>query len=756
MALNPFVRRLGLQQLEQRHQQRAPAQSDMATRENEPALVSHVRKAWGVNKLYKQRVDLRLLGCLRARRGVYSAAEISQRQTAGGVNLIWYDLTETKCRAASAWVRDIVMPATERAWGLDPTPIPDLPMPIKEGVVRKALSQAEEVMAQAAEAGGGVMPQDEFRDMVAEFGEKLRSEAEQTYKKAAARRARRMETQIADRMAQGNWNEAMDAFVEDFCTYPAAILKGPIYQRHKRLSWGDGWKPQVNDDAVQSWEAVSPFDVYPAPAATSPQEGDFIERIRFFRKELYALKGLPGYRDDQIDLALRDYTKGYLDGWLWTEAERQRLTSESMYMWISPPGVIDALNYYGSVPGWMLLSWGVEGVDPEDPMREYEVNLLLVGQYLVFAALNPNPLGERPFRRACYDEIPGAFWGRSIPELCETSQKFCNLAGSAMADNVVMASGPMVWIHADRLADGEQTLEIIPWKVWQLKDAGMGSGTNPGIGFFQADDNTTNLAKVLDFWELKADDATGIPRYSYGNDQVAGAAGTATGLSMLMNSAAKGLRRAIGSIDLNVIGPTVGDTFVNEMLYNPDESIKGDCIPVPRGANAILIKDMAQQRRMEFLQLTANPIDMAIIGNRGRASLLRETASAMELPDDVVPDEEKLTAMEEAQAQQQEAMKQEALGMAQANTELEMARDEQKAALQAEGDARKQFTSLMGDVMRTQLQKAQGGGEEGEEGDEATGGKKPAAKGAKPKRKRSIKFEEDAKGKMVGATIEED
>ena len=104
--------------------------------------------------------------------------------------------------------------------------------------------------------------------------------------------------------------------------------------------------------------------------------------------------------------------------------------------------------------------------------------------------------------------------------------------------------------------------------------------------------------------------------------------------------------------------------------------------------------------------------------------------------------------------QQQEAMKQEALGMAQANTELEMARDEQKAALQAEGDARKQFTNLIGDVMRSQLQKAQGG-EEGEEGEEA-GEKKPAAKGAKPKRKRSIKFEEDAKGKMVGATIEED
>ena len=28
-------------------------------------------------------------------------------------------------------------------------------------------------------------------------------------------------------------------------------------------------------------------------------------------------------------------------------------------MWLSPPGVIDALNYWGSVPGWKLMSWGV-------------------------------------------------------------------------------------------------------------------------------------------------------------------------------------------------------------------------------------------------------------------------------------------------------------------------------------------------------------------------------------------------------------
>lgn len=704
--VNPLVRALGLNQIDQRDRQVAPPVTDMATTQNEPALAGHVRAAWGRNKLAKQRIDLKLLQCLRARRGVYSPDEIAMKTSSGGVNIVWYDLTETKCRAASAWIREIVLPTNERPWGLDPTPLPDLPLPFKQTIVAKSIRQAQEVMTQIAGAGGDTLPSEEFRQTVREIGEKLRKEAEATYQKAAKSRARRMEEQIADRQAQGGWDKAMDAFVEEFVTYPAAILKGPVYQRHKRLQWADGWKPKVTDDPAQTWESVSAFDVYPAQGAASPQQGDFIERMRFWRNELFALKGMPGYRDDQIDGALMDYSNGHLEGWLWTEAERQRLTQESMYMWLSPPGLIDALNYYGSVPGWKLISWGIPNGEDLEPTRDYEVNVLLVGRYIVYAALNPHPLGQRPFRRACYDEIPGAFWGRSIPELAETSQKFCNVAGCAMADNISMASGPMVWIHTDRLADGEQTLEIIPWKVWQLKDAGMGSGTNPGIGFFQADDRTAALQKTLEFWELKADDATGIPRYTYGNEQVHGAAGTASGLSMLLNNAAKGLRRAISNVDLNVIGPTIGDAFTNEMLYNPDESIKGDCIPVPRGANAILIKDMAQQRRMQFLGMTANPIDMAIIGNRGRASLLRETAAAMELPDDVVPDEE---ALAEREAAEQQAMQQQVEMQQQGMRDQQAMQLETRAAemdMQAQADRRKQFDAVLGDAVKQSLSSA--------------------------------------------------
>jgi len=746
--VNPLVRQLGLRQIEQRDAALPPAPQDIVE-EAGTALAGHVRASWGRNKLAKERIDQKLLGCLRSRRRVFSPGEMANLQMAGLTNFVYSDLTETKCRAGSAWIRDIVLPVGERPWALEPTPLAELPSALKKSIVNKAIEQAQQIMLQRAQAAqmqaqqqampgappgappqpgamvpsatDAVMSREEFRQQVAELGDKLRTEAEQAVKRIAGIRARRMEKQIEDRLAEGGWAEAMDAFVEDFVTYPAAIMKGPVYQRVQTLKWADGWVPKVVNDPKQCWEQVSPFDAYPAPGAKDCQAGDFIERMRLWRKNLHDLKGLPGYQDDEIDKALRDYTNGHMEGWLWTEAERQRLTQESLYMFVSPPGVIDALNYWGSVPGWKLITWGVEGKNGEalEPTRDYECNVVIIGRYIIYAALNPEPLGTRPYRKACYDEIPGAFWGNSVPDLASTSQKMCNVYASSMADNVTFSAKPQFWVHADRFADGENTIEIFGGKVWQLKSDPT-QGVNPGMGVFNIPDNSQSLNANYDKWEIRADDSTGIPRYTYGNERVGGAGDTASGLAMLLNSAAKGLRRAISNIDMYVIGPNIAATFVNEMLYNEDESIKGDCKAVPRGAAAILIKDAAQRNRMQFLSLTANPFDMQIIGAKGRAAVLHEVATSMELDaDSIVPDEEKLEQQQaEAAKGQQEAMQaqmQAEQAKQQAALQGEMALQQQKIDGQAKieqqraaGSQQDAMTKLITDIVQTTLSNRSG------------------------------------------------
>jgi len=228
-------------------------------------LAGHVRRSWETNKLFKQKISLRLLRCLRARRGLYSPAEVAQMEQTGGLNFVWVDLTETKCRAASAWIREVLMPVGERPWMLEPTPLPDLPIENDKAIIRKAAVEARATMEKIFATGGGVLEQEEFEALAAEIKEQLADEVKARVEKEARKRSDRMTKKLADDMDEGGWEAAMDAFIEHFVTYPTAVLKGPFYQRKKKLTWLPGFRPGVANRSQQTWKAIAP-----APSSAGP------------------------------------------------------------------------------------------------------------------------------------------------------------------------------------------------------------------------------------------------------------------------------------------------------------------------------------------------------------------------------------------------------------------------------------------------------------------------------------------------------
>ena len=627
--------------------------------ENESALAAHVRRAWERNKIARARITQRMLKCLRARRGVYSPAELQQLEQRGAMNVVWVDLTEEKCKAAAAWLREVLVPVQGYPFGVEPTPVPSLPETVTMSILEKAAAEIAADMASVVDENGNPPSLEVFSQHVREKARQMSARVRAEIERRAREGALRMQQRLADAMAQGGWSDAMDGFIEDFVTYPAAVLHGPVYKRRRRLKWAPGGALGVDESPAQSWEWIDIFDVYPDPVARDCQTGDFIVRRRLTRRDLADCIGMDDYNDEQIRLALRDYADGHLEGWIWQEAERRKLQNETLYSFLSPRGTIDALHYFGSVPGWKLRSWRPADAERIEDEREYEVEAILIGAYLVKVSIDDSPIGARPFFNASFDRVPGSFWGRSIPDLAETSQKVVNAAACALADNMSWASGPQAWVHVDRLADGEDALAIAPLKVWQLKSDPT-QGVNPGVGFFQASSNAAELMALIEKWSVRADDATGVPRYTYGNERVGGAASTYSGLAMLMNNAAKGLRRSIGHIDQQVIVPSVQMAFVHEMLYGSDPTAKVDAQIVPRGATSILIREARNQALMQASQLLTQPVDLQIVGEKGRAELLRRVlAEALEIDwHGIVPDDAQIEAAARERAAAQAAAEQ--------------------------------------------------------------------------------------------------
>jgi len=504
-------------------------------------------------------------------------------------------------------------------------------------------------MQQAAQQTGKVVNHNQFQAIMVQLKERLHDQALEAMRKQARERADRMEDQIEERMERGAYYKAIAEFMQHFCTYPAAVLKGPFLRRGKRLKWRRPGEPDVVSEPELAWVAVNPFDCYPAPEAESCQDGAFIERIRMTRADLYECIGVPGYNEQAIRRVLETHQSGGLRAWLWTDSERRMLEGETHETWI-PDYLVDALHFWGSVEGRVLIDYGLRD-QVDDPLAYYEVDAVLVGSEVIRCEINDDPLGRRPYFNASYDPVPGAFWGNSIYELMRDCQAMVNACARALNANLGLASGPMMGIDVSQLAAGQDPKAMRPLQVIQLDRSRAQAQASP-IEWYQADSRATELLAIIERFEQKADDLTGVPRYMYGDEKAQGAAATASGLSMLMGTAAKGLRRAVANIDRGVIGPTVEAAYVHEMLYNPDETIKGDCTVSARGAAAILIKEHLQQTRTQFLAQTANPVDMQIIGLKGRRAVLAEVVKTLDMPvDDIVPTEQQL----DAQLQQSQA-----------------------------------------------------------------------------------------------------
>jgi hypothetical protein len=657
MAGLTFLRVVGNAELAR--QEQAAADRALQARQNQPVilgLAAYLRGCWDRAQMAKKPIENEMLRALRQRNGEYEADKLKQIRDQGGSE-IYMMITEVKCRAAESWLRDILLDTGSPPWDLEATPIPDL-----------SPTQSKEIQAQFAER---------VLRMVQEFGKapnqeemsQMREMVAQDYRFAvlqgAQTRADRMKQKIQDQFVQGGWEQAFNDFITDLVTFPAAFVKGPVVRRQRALGWKVDATGRTTVEPIErlapEYERVDPFYIYPEPGISNINEGYLFEYHPLSRMQLSDLIGVPGYDEDAIRKLLEI---GNGQSWINEDVELIKDEEErKFYSYMRPTDVYDALEFWGKVSGKMLREWGMSEEDVPDDAREYDANVWLVGNFVIKAVLNYDPLGEKPYTKTSFIKCPGAFWGKGIPKIIEDLQAVCNAAARALVNNMGISSGPQVEVNVERLPPNEDITTLAPWKIWQTINDPVGSSA-PAIRFTQPESRAAELMGVYEKFSRLADDHSGIPAYVYGDLNVQGAGRTSSGLSMLMGAAGKGIRQVVMHIDADVVKPIVERQFIYNMRYDDDEAIKGDVQVIAKGSINLAVKETVNLRRIEFLNATANPIDLEIMGKKGRATILREVAKGLQMTvEDVVPSRENAAyqdgiqgrAMAAAQAQQAQA-----------------------------------------------------------------------------------------------------
>lgn len=601
-------------------------------------VASYIQKCWQDAKSAKeQTVEERMLQNLRQRRGEYDPEVLAQLQSQHS-SMVYMHITSNKCRAGGAWLRDAL---GDLPWACEPTPVSNVEPEIEQVITDQAGPQA---IMQLYQMGYVPNPHETIELMTA-LKDKTSSDVQEYARKAAERMTKKMR----DQLTEGGFDKALDQFIDDLTTFPAAILKGPVVRKRPSLAWTKD--PVTGENVVKTelqyhleWERVSPFDIYPAPDASDIDDGYLIERHRLSRSDLQALRDVEGYNPEAIDGALAEYRHGHIET-IAIDSSRETVEGKASAVTENPSRLIEALQFWGPVPGYMLEEWGLTEIElgaDFDPLDDYNIEAWLVGKHVIKLQMNPDPLDRKPYYKTSWENIPGSFWGNSIPDLCRDAQRICNACARALVNNMGIASGPQVVVDASRIPKGATVTEMYPWKIW-LTDGSFSNATNPGVSFFQPGSNSQELMQIYNQFAALADEHTGIPRYMTGNSPAGGAGRTASGMSMLMSNAGKSIKAVVASVDA-VMKPAIERLYFYNMLYAEDKDLKGDVNIVARGTMNLMQQETQQQRLNEFLNIAlTNPIVTQLVGDEGLAYMLRQVVNKLGLnAEKIIPGPEML------------------------------------------------------------------------------------------------------------------
>lgn len=611
------------------------------------SIAGYVRKEFDQMKRHRSNTlsgwSDRLLNALRVFNGQYDAAKLNEIRQFGGSE-IYARIVAMKCRGASSLLRDVYL-SPDRPWGLDPADDPKIPDEIMASI--KELVNTEI----GGLAAAGQQPDiDQIRDRT----QQLVGAARQAAKKKVSLQAHVAEDKLDEILKAGSFYKALAEFISDLPLFPFACIKGPVVRIVPTVTWESN-SAVVKQVPRLTWTRVSPFDVWWTPGVSDIEDAAIIERTRLTRADLNDLLDLPGYNQDALKTVLDLYGQGGLvDNWDVTDAERAVQESRENPN-LNQSGMITCLEYTGNIQGKMLLDYGMDKKTISDPLRDYFVQAWVIGNYVIKVQMAPSPRKRHPYYITSFEKVPGTPVGNGLPDILNDIQEAGNATLRALINNMSISSGPQVVVNDERLSPDEDGEQMYPWKRWHVQSDPMGNNSAPPINFFQPSSNAQELLGVYQKFVDMADELSAIPKYLAGSGATGGAGRTASGLAMLMGNASKILQTVAANIDRDVLDPLLSALYDMVMLTDTSGMLTGEEKVRVLGVSVAVQKETQRARQLEFLQITANPIDTQIMGPKGRAAILRNVATTIGLPgEQIIPTADELDAQEKmAQAQAQ-------------------------------------------------------------------------------------------------------
>jgi len=588
-------------------------------------------------------------------RGVYSEAV---KFTEAEKSRVFIKVTKTKVLAAYGQITDVLFSAGRFPLSVDPTVLPEgISGDVHYDPLEKELEGSDGAESPYGFAGdGNDLPagSTESSLMLGPLEEKLQgkdlkegmgSSPTSVNYNPAMLAAKRMEKKIHDQLDESEATKQLRSAAFEMPLFGTGIMKGPMAVDKEYPDWDEEGNYTPITKTVPKVSYVSVWDWYPDPDASTVSDCQYsIQRHKLNRSQLRDLKRRPFFRNDVIEDVINQgesYAKKY-----WEDDLKDYQTDTGVDRF-------EVLEYWGVMDMQTIEEHDIEIPEELESADELQVNIWLCNDRIIRSVLNPFKPVRLPYYAVPYEHNPYSIFGIALAENMDDTQTLMNGFMRMAVDNAVLSGNLIFEVDETNLVPG-QDMQLYPGKVFRRQGGAPGQAL---FGTKYPNVSGENL-QLFDKARQLADESTGLPSFSHGQTGVTGVGRTSSGISMLMNAAAGGIKTVIKNIDDYLLGPMGKSFFHFNMQFDFDESIRGDLEVKARGTESLMANEIRSQRLIQFLQVGANP---ALAPWMKSQYIIREIAKSMELDPDKVTNN-----VEEAQEQAMIMQKQQAEAQASA------------------------------------------------------------------------------------------
>ena len=508
----------------------------------------------------------------------------------------------------------------------------------------------------------------------------------------AKKAAERMSEEIADALGEDDssraeYRETIRKVILSALKYGMGVLKGPLVSTKTVKRWERKGVPVKGDDGrslideagkpvlEQRWVPVSvqqhqPYyefvpiwDFYPdagSPLSIYDGRGCFQRRVVTRHELLTEIAKRPRFDREAIQEYVDSLPGGDVTWRTWeqtlqvmgdNDGSTTGTSSSSGTNVSSTEGRYEVIEYWGFVSGTELIDAGMELPEGKEK-SEFRANVWMLGPVVIRAVLHPFDGITLPYYAFYFDKDETTIYGEGLPAVMRDNQSVINALIRAGVDNAAMSSLPMGEVNIDLTEPGQDPTR---WNAGKflLRRGKAEEAAVPAVRWHVVPSNSPELLNLAKFFFELVDEDTTVPRYLGGEGtRVGGAGATASGLSMLMGAANISLSELVKQFDDTITSPFISGMYHWFMQFHTDDSIKGDMQVKARGSTALMAKEQRAQAILQVLDRSANPNDEIIVD---RVEAWRELNKAIDLPKQIVRENDEIERRKAEDAQQAEA-----------------------------------------------------------------------------------------------------